>query len=223
MNTLTSSKILQINRGVAVKYSRHYAGSVCKVLLKTSPHLSECFHVAGLSLHVSVKTTGSSTWLRASQSESWSFRWLQPTACPIPQSGPECWLCASPSPFARARRPLGLRGTAHGVGAVLGLMRWGGRRWRRPFYPRGSPRHSLSLMDVLCLSCPPPSSDARSLARHPPCAAEASPATTLPAIALNSFLAFWDFACFPPLLYPTSLAGCFHSGFFKVSLPLWAY
>lgn len=198
MNTLTSPKILRINCGVTVKYSRHYAESVCKVLLKTSPHFSECFHVAALSLHVSVKTTGSSTWLRASQSESWSFGRLQPAACPIPQPGPEWWLCASPSAFARARRPLDLRGTARRVGAALGLMRWGGRRWRRPFYPRGNPRHSLSLMDVLCLSCPPPSSYARSLARHPPCAAEASPATTLPAIALNSFFSILRLCLLPP-------------------------
>lgn len=78
-----------------------------------------------------------------------------------------------------------------------------------------SPHHSLSLTDV-CLFLPPPSFSALSLARYPPCASRSSPATIRPAITPNSCLAFWDFACFSSLLYPTSLVGYFHSGFFFV-------
>ena len=55
MNKLTSSKILWINCGVILKYSRHFAETVCKVLSKSSPHLSQCFGCTPLSLQVGVK------------------------------------------------------------------------------------------------------------------------------------------------------------------------
>lgn len=172
-----------------------------------------CFFVTSSRCEI----TDSSTWLWTSQLESCSFRQLQPLVCPILELDPEWWLCTSPTPGGirkrtlplgpegelppEARKSWGWRGGAGGGGGDLST------HW-------GSAHHSLNLTDVFCLSWPPPSFYAPSLARHLPCASKSIPATILPAITLNSFLAFWDFACFPPLVHPISLVGCFHSVFF---------
>lgn len=214
MNTLTSSKILWINCGVTVKYSRYYAETVCKDLFKNIPHLSQCFHHVSLSLQVGVKITDSSTWLGTSQLESCSFRWLPPSECPMLELDPKWRLYTSPSLSHLQVRitPWAWGWTAHRGEEVLGLMMWGRRRWRRPFYPLGSPHHSLSLTELFYLSFTPHSFYASSSDRHLPFASKPSPTTMLPAIALNSFLAFWDFACFLHLIYFTSLMKSFNSG-----------
>lgn len=138
-----------------------------------------------LQIHLAVDFTVGVVFLQVP-----SLSWTQNVKC----------LCSFPSSSHLQVRttPWAWGQTLHRGEEFLGLTRWGRRMWRRPFYPLGNLHHSLSLMSVFCLSCPPPSFYTQSLARHLPCASKSSLATILPDIALNSFLAFWDFAFFPP-------------------------
>lgn len=186
VNTLTSSMVFWINCGVTAKISRHYTENVCKISLKTSPHLSQCFQHTSLSLQVSVKIMDSSTWLWTSQ----SVMFLQVTAA-----------LSMPSPWAQLKTEtlhLDLRGNCPQSWASPGTVGGGraGGGVGEPFCPLRSSHHSLSLTDG-CAVLPPPPFSSLSLAKHPPYASRSSPATIHPAITLNSSLTFWDVPASP--------------------------
>lgn len=130
-----------------------------------------------------------------------------------------------PSPWAQPKMVtvhLGLRGSCPQSWASAGTDGVG-QEVEGNLLPTEEFPPSLSLTHGYAV-LPPSSFSSLSLARHPPWASRSSPAAIHPAITLNSSLAFWESACFPSLLYPTSLVGYFHSGFFcNVSFSLWAY
>lgn len=112
MIMLTSSKIPWINCGVTVMYSRHYDETVCKVLLKNNPYLSQCFHCS-LSRQVSVKNAcGLRSWSRVLSGDcssqcAPSLSWGEngdPVLAPLP---PNCKCTSSLGPERELPMELG--------------------------------------------------------------------------------------------------------------------
>lgn len=201
---VTSLRMYQIHQrysgltGVTVKYSRRYAEIVCKVLSKNSQHLSQYSHGASVSLNVSVKITDSSTWLWTSQSALCSFRWLQPSVCRILELGPEWCLCFLLFlPFASAHCPLGLGVNCSHSWESPGSDEVRQEEVEETFLPTGvsTPQPEpdrglpcvLSSTFLLCSILGEASSQPST----------SSSASILPAMSLNSFLAFWNCLLFP--------------------------